>query len=188
MRFEGYQFNHSSFLSVEKDTSIIVNKLLTNNRLKKLLYYSSRDALHKDNLTEQQTIDLMQNYIKLVPKLPVDSDVRAYIVLTFDTFTQNLNNPEFRDNFIYFDIICHYDQWQLEDFQLRPFRIAAEIDTMINKKHLTGIGELEFVGASKITVPEEFGGLTLVYRAIHGGDDKVRPLTKKEEELLFKND
>jgi hypothetical protein len=30
----------------------------------------------------------------------------------------------------------------MEDFKLRPYRIAAEIDSMFDGKHLTGIGEL----------------------------------------------
>jgi len=31
---------------------------------------------------------------------------------------------------------------------LRPYKIAAEIDTMLNQKQLTGLGKLEFLGAS----------------------------------------
>ena len=88
-------------------------------------------------------------------------------------FVENANNPEFRDNIISFDIVCHFDQWQLEDFELRPYRIAAEIDSMFNDKHLTGIGSLQFLGANQIVINNEFAGLTLMYSAIHGGEDKV---------------
>ena len=83
----------------------------------------------------------------MVPKLTVDGSVLNYIIVTFDNFTRT-ENPEFRDNIIEFDIICHFDQWQLQDFQLRPYMIAAEIDTMFNEKHLTGIGTLNFLGAN----------------------------------------
>jgi hypothetical protein len=31
---------------------------------------------------------------------------------------------------------------------LRPYKIAAEIDSMFNDRYLTGIGKLEFVGAN----------------------------------------
>jgi hypothetical protein len=31
---------------------------------------------------------------------------------------------------------------------LRPYKIAAEIDSMFNRKKLTGIGEIEFLGAN----------------------------------------
>jgi hypothetical protein len=52
----------------------------------------------------------------------------SYLVITFDNFSTNSSNFEFRNNLICFDILCHMDYWQLEDFQLRPFRIAAELD------------------------------------------------------------
>jgi hypothetical protein len=77
----------------------------------------------------------------------VDGSVLSYIIINFKNFTPS-ENPEFRDNIIEFDIICHFDQWQLEDFALRPYKIAAEIDSMFNNTHLTGIGELQFVGAT----------------------------------------
>ena len=54
--------------------------------------------------------------IKMVPKLYVDNSVLNYIIISFDNFTANVTNPEFRDNIIEFDIICHYDQWTMKDF------------------------------------------------------------------------
>ena len=73
MKIENYQFNKSSFLSVEKDFSLIVDKILKNPRLKKLLYYTTKDALHREALTEEQSIGLIGKQIKNVPKLYVDS-------------------------------------------------------------------------------------------------------------------
>jgi hypothetical protein len=55
---------------------------------------------------------------------------------------------------------------------LRPYRIAAELDSMLDKEKLTGIGELEFLGARFTNLNDEFGGICLTYRAIHGGEDK----------------
>ena len=171
MKVEGYQYPHSSFLSVEKDMGIITNMMLKNNRLKKLLYHTTKDCLKKPKLTEDQTVELIGKNIKMVPKLTVDGSVLNYIIVTFDNFTRT-ENPEFRDNIIEFDIICHFDQWQLQDFQLRPYMIAAEIDTMFNEKHLTGIGTLNFLGANQIILTDEFAGLCLMYKAVHGEDDK----------------
>ena len=188
MKVEGYQYPHSSFLSVEKDMGIITNMMLKNNRLKKLLYHTTKDCLKKPKLTEDQTVDLIGKNIKMVPKLTVDDSVLNYIVITFDNFTQT-ENPEFRDNIIEFDIICHFDQWQLQDFQLRPYMIAAEIDTMFNEKHLTGIGTLNFLGANQIILTDEFAGLCLMYRAVHGEDDKKHsPTVKSEEDRIINFD
>jgi hypothetical protein len=44
---------------------------------------------------------------------------------------------------------------------------------MLNNKHLTGIGTLEFVRAYKTSVNDELAGFSLVYKAIHGREDKV---------------
>ena len=173
MRIENYQFPKSSFLSVDKDMMIISEWMLKNNRLKKLLHYTTRDAMKKNNLTEDESYALFNKNIKMVPKLYIDGSVLNYIIIRFNNFSPNANNPEFRDNIISFDIVCHFNQWQLEDFQLRPYRIAAEIDSMFNNKHLTGIGTLQFLGANQIIINNEFAGLHLMYSAIHGGEDKV---------------
>ena len=172
MRIENYHIPQSSFLSVDKDMMIISEWMLKNKMLKKLLHYTTRDAAKRPNLGEDESYELFNKNIKMVPKLYVDGSVLNYIIISFDNFTLNVNNPEFRDNIISFDIICHFDQWQLEDFQLRPYRIAAEIDSMFNNKHLTGIGTLQFLGANQIILNDEFAGLTLMYSAIHGGEDK----------------
>ena len=171
MRIDGYHIPKSSFLSMEKDTGIIINEMLKNNRLKKLLYYTTSDAMEKPNLTEDQSLSLLGTNIKIVPKLYVDGSVLNYVLINFDNFTPS-ENPEFRDNTIQFDIICHFDQWNLKDYALRPYKIAGEIDSMFNLKKLTGIGYLEFVGATQIVLTDEFAGLCLMYRTVHGGEDE----------------
>ena len=171
MRIDGYHIPKSSFLSMEKDTGIIINEILKNNRLKKLLYYTTSDAMEKPNLTEDESLSLLGTNIKIVPKLYVDGSVLNYILINFDNFTPS-ENPEFRDNTIQFDIICHFDQWNLKDYALRPYKIAGEIDSMFNLKKLTGIGYLEFMGATQIVLTDGFAGLCLMYRTVHGGEDE----------------
>ena len=178
---------HSSFLSVEKDMGIIANKLLQSDRLKRLLYYDTPDALTKPNLTSEQAEKLFGKNIKNIPKLYVDNSVLQYIIINFDNFTTNKNNPEFRDNIIEFDIICHFDQWNLNDYQLRPYRIAAEIDSLLDNQRLTGIGRLEFLGANQIILTDEYAGLCLMYQAIHGGEDKYK-MPNPNDEVKFIDD
>lgn len=173
MKIETFQRSKSSFLSLEKDLSIIVNKLLKNEDLKRLLYYEDKHCLSAPNLTEEQTIGLINKNIKIVPKLQVDSEALNYVIITFDNFVTNDNNPEFRDCTITFDIICHMDQWNLGDFKLRPYRIAGEIDSMLDNKRLTGIGTLNFLSANQIVLNSELSGVSLSYLAIYGEEDKI---------------
>ena len=172
MKVVNYKFPKSSFLSVEKDLELITSAMLKNQRFKKLLYYTTNDALDQKDLSTAESLSLLNKNIKIVPKLYIDGSVLAYVIISFDNFISNGNNPEFRDNVVSFDIICHFDQWQLEDFQLRPYRIAAEIDTMFNGQHLTGIGTLNFLSANQLILNDEFAGITIMYEAIHGEEDK----------------
>lgn len=187
MKIEKYTYPKSSFLSTEKDMNIIVDMIMKNDRLKKMLYYTTKDCMSKPKLTEDETLDLFGKQIKIVPKLTVDGSVLNYIVISFDKFLSNRTNPEFRDNIVEFDIICHFDQWHMKDFELRPYKIAAEIDSMFNDRHLTGIGKLEFLGASQIVLTDEFAGICLMYQAIHGEEDKQKMPNPRDEEEFVKN-
>ncbi len=181
MKINNYHPPKSSFLSINKDMRLLIDKFLANDRLCKLLFYTDSNALNKTNLTDEQKIGMFNKNIKIVPKLYVDGSVLNYMIISFDNFVES-GNPEFRDNIIEFDIICHFDQWQLKDFDLRPYRIAAEIDSMLNGQKLTGIGRIEFLGANQILLTDEFAGVCLMYRTYHGEEDKKKMPNSADQE------
>lgn len=181
MKIENYHPPKSSFLSINKDMRLLIDKFLANDRLCKLLFYTDSNALNKIKLTDEQKIGMFNKNIKIVPKLYVDGSVLNYMIISFDNFVES-GNPEFRDNIIEFDIICHFDQWQLKDFDLRPYRIAAEIDSMLNGQKLTGIGRIEFLGANQILLTDEFAGICLMYRTYHGEEDKKKMPNSADQE------
>ena len=188
MKIDNVKDPESAFLAQEKDMRIIVDRIPANQRLRKLLYYTTPDALKKPEVSDQNFVKMFGKNIRNLPKLYIDKDVLNYIVISFDNFTPNGDNPEFRDNTIEFDIICHYDQWQLDDsFQLRPYRIAAELDSMLDKKHLTGIGQINFIGAQQIILTDEFAGLCLLYDTIHGGEDKKYMPNPADEQMFIED-
>ena len=187
MKINSSQIPVSSFLSVEKDAALIMDRIFENRNLQKLLYYNTPDALDRPRLTEEQMESLIVNNIKFVPKIKADKLVETYLLINFDAF-QTTDNPEFRDNIIEFDIICHIDQWMLRDFKLRPFRIAAELDSMLNKKHLTNMGRMEFLSLdSKLIENDEFAGMCLRYRVVHGGEDKFYMPNPNDEKAFLEN-
>ena len=67
---------------------------------------------------------------------------------------------------------------------MRPYRIAAELDTMFNKGKFSGIGRLEFMGGLQMLLDDEYGGLTLRYRAINGEDDKKNPVNPEDNDKM----
>lgn len=183
----------SSFLSCEKDTETILRKLFVESRpysdeLKRLLVISAKDCLdNKDNPKYLEKLNSMsiakmreEGYIKLEPKvrLPEHEQIKAYMIISFDNFTPNAKNPEFRDCNINFDIICHTDYWDIGNYRLRPLKICGYIDGLLNESKLSGIGKLSFAGSSQIILSEDLSGYSISYRAIHGTDDQI---PKKED-------
>lgn len=167
MKLNTVEFTKSTFLTAEKDLFNIINKLLGNENLKRLLYYPTKDALEKPLLTKQQSLELMNKNIKVVPKILAEETVESYVIITFDNFFTNENNPEFRDNTITFDIICHMDTWVMNNYQLRPYKIMGEIDGMLNNSKLNGIGLVEFLSANQLILNDIFAGFSLTYRVVN---------------------
>ena len=180
----------SSFLSCEKDMETILRKLFIENQpysniLKRLLVINTEDCLDNLNskvinekLEEMSLAKLRQEgYIKLAPKIrmPEHEEIKSYIIITCDNFTPNEKNPFYRDCTITFDIICHIDYWDIGDYRLRPLKIAGYIDGILNNTKLSGIGTFNFLGCNQLILNEDLAGYTLMYRAVHGNDDRLPP-------------
>lgn len=179
----------SSFLSCEKDTEIILRRLFIENKpysdvLKKLLIINTKDCLTSNNQNYTNKINSLnlkdlrdKGYIRLEPKIKFGEheEVKSYILLSFNNFTPNENNPEYRDCTVTFDIVCHTDYWDIQNYCLRPIKIAGFIDGILNNSKLTGIGKFHFMGCKELILNEDLSGYTLMYRAVHDvdGDDKI---------------
>lgn len=179
---------NSSFLSIEKDIERILTKLffdnqIQNKQLLRLLVIATKDCLtnttneeYKKVIAETSLATLIRDgYIKLAPKIPMPEHekVKSYIIISFDNFTPNADNTHYRDCTIHFDIICHTDYWTMDDYQIRPLKIAGYIDGILNNTKLSGIGTLNFIGCNELVLDEVLSGYTLSYRAVHGNDDRI---------------
>lgn len=182
MKNNTYEYPKSSFLGMAKDTSLIIDKILSNKKVLRLLYYTSPDCLEwgpDKDLTSTQIKEMFTTkQISNIPKVKIDKESKSYLLITFDDFTPNMTNSFYRDHIVAIKIICHFEDWDLNNFELRPYRIAGEIDSMLEGQHLTGIGELNFIGASQDIYDEEYGGVTLRYLAIRGHEDDINPLNE----------
>ena len=177
MKHNSYEYPKSSLLGMPKDAAIIIDRILSNPNLLRLLVYETRDWQSQPLPNGEQIKELFTSHqISSVPKIKIDSKEKTYIRLTYGTVIRNASNPEYRDYTFGIDIICHYDNWDLGDFELRPYRVAGEIDAMLDKTHLTGIGELEFVSATPYVYNEEFAGVSLTYLAVRGHEDQKNPV------------
>lgn len=178
----------STFMSCAKDQETIWRQLLVNSKpysdkLKKLLIINTPNCLDSTQVQFQHKIDEYtikrmkdEQYIKAIPKLSFGEheEVKSYIMLEFDDFTPS-ENPEYRNCTISFTIISQLDYWELDDYELRPWLIAGYIDGILNETKLSGIGTLQFLGASQVVLNEYLGGVILRYTATHSdADDSER--------------
>lgn len=178
---------YSSFLSCEKDFETILKKLFFDDRkradiLKRLLIINTLDCLDNEtspiytaaiNKSVKQMKD--EGYIRIVPKIEFSEheEVKSYILISFDNFTPNEENPEFRDCTVHIDILCHTDCWDIGNFRIRPLKIAGYIDGLLNESKLSGIGTLNFLGCNELVLSSDLSGYSLMYRAVHGSDDII---------------
>lgn len=174
----------SSFLSCEKDQKLILDKLFLENEpysglLKRLLVINTPDCLDDTNPEYRRQIENMSvsdlikgGYILRVPKIALKEhdQVKSYILLEFSDIIPT-NNPQFRDTVVSFTIISHLDYWQLEEFKLRPYQIAGYIDGILNGAKLSGIGTMQFQGATELILNEYLGGIVLNYMTTHNLDE-----------------
>lgn len=178
----------SSFLSCEKDMFTILRKLFVESRpysdeLKRLLVLNTSDCLDDYcneeylNILKSMTLDRLREdgYIRLEPKIKFyeHEEVKAYIVISFDNFTPNDSNPQFRDCIVNFDVLCHTDYWDIGYLRLRPLKICGYIDGILNNCKLSGIGTFQFSGCNELILSEDLSGYTLMYKAVHGTDDRL---------------
>lgn len=177
----------SSFLSCEKDFETILRRLFIeskphNEELIRLLVLNTPDCLdnrtsevYKSKIAEMSSLTKIkeEGYIRFNPKITFGEhqEVKSYIIMAMDQFTPNATNPQFRDCTIRFQIICHTECWDMENYRVRPLKIAGYIDGILNNSKLSGIGTLQFKGCNEMMIGPGLAGYMLTYRAIHGGED-----------------
>lgn len=175
----------ASFLSSEKDMETILKKLFVESRpysniLKRLLIIDQPDCLDSSQTEYQKLIDNYSihkmkedGYILVIPRIEqlIHDNFKSHVLIEFDDFVPT-DNTHYRDCTISFTIVCPLVKWELDDYKLRHLQIAGYIDGILNNSKLSGIGTLQFMGASQIVLDEEHGGMIIRYIATHGNDDK----------------
>ena len=146
------------------NTFKILNKLVNNQRICRLLKYQVRDPF-SDKYEDVDGVDLLNRQILAVPKVfDASTEKMSYIVAVFDNFVVNQFNPEFKISTVRFDVACPYDEWVLDENSLRPYLIMQEIDNMFNQAKLSGIGNLQFHRADMLTLSPQLGGFSMEYK------------------------
>ena len=152
------------FAVMGDNTFKILNKLVSNQRVCRLLKYQVRDPF-SEKYEDVDGVELLNKQILAVPKVfDASTEKMSYIVAVFDNFVVNQFNPDFKISTVRFDIACPYDEWLLDESSLRPYLLMQEIDNMFNQGKLAGIGNLQFHRADMLTLSPQIGGFSMEYK------------------------
>ena len=157
-------YGQRRFAVMGDNTFKIANKLMSNQRLCRLLKYQVRNPFDPEK-PDVDGADLINKQILIVPKIYDDSTEKmSYVTALFSNFVVNQFNPEFKISTIRFDIACPYEEWLLDERSLRPYLIMQEIDQMFNEAKMAGIGTLQFFRADALTLSPWIGGYSMTYK------------------------
>lgn len=159
------QFGTSNiFLHCAEDLNTIATRIMRDNDLAKLLYYTDKDCLSKQ-INDTQKITLLNKNIKIVPYLPKDEEMYNYIVIQFDSFALVEDEQEYMSYFIIIDVICHTDNWLLDEGKVRPYEIMNRLSDLLKGSKLSGVGNVKLVSTSQLLVSPNLSGFTMYFSA-----------------------
>ena len=121
----------------------IIKRLLANQDLLKLLYYTDKDPLSHEDLTEEQIQkEVFEKLVKIVPRVGPKETAHSIIALRIARGRGLASNSEFKNVMISVEVFVPMTQWIIKDTNLRPFAIMGEVQESLNNKKIEGLGKL----------------------------------------------
>lgn len=122
----------------------IIKRLMANDNLVNLLYYTDKDPLSQQALSdEQKQKEIFNKLIKITPRLDPTETAHSVLSVTVTNGAKLQNNGEFRVVTINIEIYVPMTQWLIKGTNLRPFAIMGEIQKSLDGKTINGLGKME---------------------------------------------
>lgn len=121
----------------------IIKRLLANQNLLKLLYYTDKDPLSQPDLTEEQIQnEVFEKLVKIVPRVGPKETAHSIIALRIARGRTDMQNSEFKHVTMSIEIFVPLTQWIIKDTNLRPFAIMGEVQKSLVGKKIDGLGKM----------------------------------------------
>lgn len=128
---------------IGKNLQKIVKRLMANDNLVNLLYYSDKDPLSNPPLTDKQKQEeVFDKLIKIIPRIGPKEDAKSLISIRVISGHKIDANTEFKNVKIGIEVFVPLTQWYIKDTNLRPFAILGEIEETLNGKTVNGLGKM----------------------------------------------
>lgn len=137
----------------------ICSRLLANEELVKLLYYTDIDPLSKNALSdEEKKQKIFNELICVIPRVGARDDNKSVIAIYIPKAAGVSGNSEYKSVTIAIDIFVPLNQWIIKDSNLRPFAIMGEIQNSLNGKNVNGLGKIKGGDFDLILLTDEMSG------------------------------
>lgn len=122
----------------------ISTRLMANNNLVNLLYYTGKDPLNQPSLSEEQKKqEVFEKLIKVLPRIGPKETAHSVVAIIVESGTKISTNDEFRTIRFNIDTFVPLTQWFIKDTNLRPFAIMGEIQDSLVGKKVNGLGKID---------------------------------------------
>lgn len=121
----------------------VIKRLFANQDLLKLLYYTDKDPLSHEDLTQEQIQnEIFEKLIKIVPRVGPKETAHSIVAVRIARGQGLASNNEFRNITIGVEVFVPLTQWVIKDSNLRPFAIMGEVQKALNGKKIEGLGKM----------------------------------------------
>lgn len=121
----------------------IIKRLLSNDNLVKLLYYTEQNPLEQPTLTSEEKERLIfEKLIKTIPRIGAKESEKSIIAVYIPKANGISGNSEFKNITIFVDVVVPLTQWYINGSNFRPFAILGEIQETLGQKTVNGLGKI----------------------------------------------
>lgn len=141
----------------------ICSRLIANNDLVKLLYYTDIDPLAQTELSEEEKKQIFNDLICIIPRVGTREDSKSAIAIYVPKASGLNGNTEFKTVTIAIDVFVPLTQWIIKDSNLRPFAIMGEIQKSLNDKTVNGLGKIKGGDFDLVLLTDEMSGYRQIF-------------------------
>jgi len=145
----------------------IIQRLLANSNLLKLLWYTDKDPLSEQHIAVDQAAAYGHGddgVIRIIPVVGTMEDARSIITLRVLRGIPSNENNEFLDIYFSIEIFVPNEQWIIKDNNLRPYAIMGEVQRSLEGKKINGLGEIRGSGFAVNFFTEEISAFIMNFK------------------------
>lgn len=142
----------------------IVTRLMANEDLVNLLYYTDKDPLNQPHLTnDQKKKEVYEKLIKIIPRIGPKETSHSIVSIRVISGKKLNSNTEFKNVKIGIEVFVPLTQWIIKDTNLRPFAILGQIQKSLDGKTVNGLGKMEGGDFDLNFLTEEIGAYEQIF-------------------------